>query len=170
MRRRRALQVGVATISTLLLACGSDVIVHLVRHAEKAAGDGVDKKDPPLSEKGKERAEALVVALAAKPITAVFATEYRRTQETVEAVATAKNLTVKIVNANDTKELVRLIREHAGKEVLVAGHSNTVPEIAKELGLTEELALDDDAFGDWFILRAASKSASVERKRFEPGS
>ncbi len=170
MRRRRVLRDGIVMMSTAFLACSSDVVVHLVRHAEKAAGSDVDKKDPPLSDKGKERAAALASALAAKPIAAVFATEYRRTQETVEPIATAKNLPLKIVNASDTKELVRLIREHPGKEVLVAGHSNTVPEIAKELGLSEEIALEDDAFGDWFVLRAASKSASVERRRFDPGS
>lgn len=170
MRRRTALQLGVSMTTVALVGCSSEVVVHLVRHAEKASGEDVDKKDPPLSEKGKERAAALALALASSPIAAVFATEYRRTQDTVKVVADGKSLAVEIVKADDTAELVRRIRAHAGKEVLVAGHSNTVPEIAKELGLAEEISIDDESFGDLFVVRTASKSASVERRRFDPRS
>ena len=49
----------------------------IVRHAEKAASDG---KDPDLSPAGRARAEALVRILKDSGITAIFTSEFKRTQ------------------------------------------------------------------------------------------
>ena len=54
-------------------------IVVIVRHAEKAAND---PKDPDLSEAGRERAQTLARILKDGHITAIFTTEFKRTQET----------------------------------------------------------------------------------------
>lgn len=172
--RREVLGLGVVTLIVGVSGCSSEVVVHLVRHAEKASGEGVDKKDPPLSERGRARAEAFARALTGASISAVFATEYRRTRETVEVIATSRALEVTVVGAGDTPELVRQIRARGGEQVVVAGHSNTVPEIARELGCPEAFELADDAFGDWFVVRASAESSPAatiaERRRFEPPS
>ena len=67
---------------------------------------------------------------------------------------------------------------HAGRVVLVAGHSNTVPGIAAALGAEicptlipmsgiMTCALPDDAYGDLFILRVvAGRPTTIERARF----
>jgi broad specificity phosphatase PhoE len=149
---------------------GGSVLVYLVRHAEKegAPPGQPPSKDPPLSEVGQRRAAALPGALGGAKLRAVFATEYRRTQDTVRAVAEAQGLEVTVVPASDGAELVRRIRAHAGGEVLVAGHSNTVPEIAKALGVADPPQLGDDDHGDLFVIESRTAGAQLEKRRFDP--
>ena len=54
-------------------------VIFIVRHAEKAT---TGANDPDLSVAGKKRAEALARILKDSQITAVFVTEFKRTQET----------------------------------------------------------------------------------------
>ena len=157
MVRRRQL-VGALFLDLALLpfgaGCGVPMTVYLVRHAEKqAAGPGAKPdKDPPLSAAGQKRALALVSAMAGVELAAVFATQFKRTQQTVEPLAKARGLTVEIVDARDTPGLAERVRGLSGKAVLVAGHSNTVPEVAAALGASDPFAIEDDAFGDLFVL------------------
>jgi 2,3-bisphosphoglycerate-dependent phosphoglycerate mutase len=148
--------------------CGVPVTVYLVRHAEKQPPPigAPPIKDPSLSEKGARRAAALKQMLASVKLDAVFATQFKRTQETVEPTAGAHGLKVEVVDADDVDGLVARIRKHAGGYVLVAGHSNTVPDVAAALGASDPLALDDGDFGDLFIVN--SSSGWVERRRFDP--
>jgi len=147
--------------------CGTPVTVYLVRHAEKQppAPGAPPAKDPSLSEKGASRAAALKRVLASVKLDAVFATQFKRTQETVEPTARARGLTVEIVDAGDVDGLAARIRKHAGGHVLAAGHSNTVPNVAAALGASDALALDDGDFGDLFVVNGAS--GWVERRRFD---
>ena len=112
-------------------AVGSTAI--LIRHAEKDAGS--DPKDPGLSEAGKERARALLALLARAGATHLFASEYRRTQETLRPLAEARSLRIEVVPAADPGKLADRVRAlPAGSVAVVAGHSNTVPAIASALG------------------------------------
>jgi phosphohistidine phosphatase SixA len=145
--------------------CEAPLTVYLVRHAEKVDDGG---KDPDLSEVGKRRALSLVQTLANQPVVAIFATQFKRTQQTVEPVAAAHSLPVEVVDAADTATLIRNIKSHGGGAVLVAGHSNTVPEIAKALGVEAPPLLAEDDYGDLFVVKTTRAKASIERKRFEP--
>ncbi len=102
--------------------------------------------------------------MAGIELSAVFATQYKRTQETVAAVAKAKGLSVEVIDANDTPALAARIRGVTGKAVLVAGHSNTVPEIAAALGASDPFAIEDDEYGDLFVLEP--RTGWVSRGRF----
>ena len=64
--------------------------VFVVRHAERA-DDGAAKleDDPDLSAAGRARAEALAAALEDAGITAIFATQYKRTHQTAAPLAKA---------------------------------------------------------------------------------
>lgn len=108
-------------------------VVVLVRHAEKAPVEG---NDPPLSEAGEVRARALAQTLAGMRFDAVIATERQRTQATARPLAQAQGLTPEIVGlgAAHVDSVVAAVRRHAGRTVLVVGHSNTVPRIAHALG------------------------------------
>lgn len=140
--------------------------VYLVRHAEKQAPAPGAKpdKDPPLSEAGLRRAAALVQVMANVELAGIFATQFKRTQQTVEPVAKARGLTVEIVGAGETPALAARIRALSGKAALVAGHSNTVPEVAAALGASDPFAIDDDEFGDLFVLEP--RTGWVSRGRF----
>lgn len=141
--------------------------VYLVRHTEKETGPAAGS-DPPLTEQGRRRAHALARALAGVELRGIYATQFRRTQQTVAPAATARGLTVVTVDADDVPGLVARIRAHAGGAALVAGHSNTVPAIAAALGVPGELVLRDADYGDLFVVRSAGSSATLERRRFDP--
>ncbi len=124
-------------------------ILFIVRHAEKAGG--AETKDPDLSHPGQRRAEWLAATLKEAGITAVFATEFKRTQQTAEPLARAVHLSVTTVPANDTAALVAKLRETPGN-ALIVGHSNTIPEILKALGGTTPVTLGENDYNDLFIV------------------
>jgi len=106
------------------------VTLILVRHAEKEATG----PDPSLTEAGRKRADAWGAMLADAGITAIFSSEYKRTQETAAAVGKRLGVTVTTVPAKELDALVSKIRELApGSRALVVGHSNTVPAAAAKL-------------------------------------
>jgi len=144
-------------------------LVFIVRHAERAdaaAPQMQGQADPPLSSAGEARAAKLAGMLADAGIKAIFATEYRRTQDTARPLATRLGLNLERVPARDTKALVtKLQSEHAGDIVFVVGHSNTVPGIIKSLG-GPEVTIADDEYDNLFIVVPAT--GTMTRLRFTP--
>ena len=112
-------------------------VVILVRHAEKAATGG---NDPDLTPVGRQRAEDLAVTLRNASVEAVVVTERRRTHQTAAPLVRARNLVPDTVGLGATvpehaAAVARRVRErHAGRTVLVVGHSNTIPPIIAALG------------------------------------
>lgn len=116
--------------------------VFLVRHAEKALDQG---EDPDLTPAGQARAEALAAVLGHAGVTHLFATEYRRTQRTLEPLATRLGLTVVVVPAKDSaSQLARLRELPPGAVAVVAGHSNTIPGLVRGLGARARDLTDAD--------------------------
>jgi len=106
--------------------------VLFVRHAET---DGPSSENPGLSEQGRARAAGLAGLLSGTPVTAVFATELKRTGETMEPVAEQAGLTVETYAAREPGGFVEQLEElGAGEVIVVAGHSNTVPKMVELLG------------------------------------
>jgi broad specificity phosphatase PhoE len=114
------------------LAPPAEVTLFLVRHAEAAAGDS---RDPQLSDAGQERARQLATVLRDVPVTHLFASEYRRTLQTLAPLAAQCGHRVETLPARAADELVRRLRRLPdGAIAVVAGHSNTVPEMLQRLG------------------------------------
>ena len=68
-------------------------------------------------------------------INAIYATQYKRTQETVKPLSDKTGVPVTIVNSKGTADLLAQIRaQHSGQTIFIAGHNNTVPEIIEALG------------------------------------
>ncbi len=123
--------------------------VFLVRHAEKEAVD----KDPGLTGAGIRRAESLAKVLSGADLKAAYATEFRRTRDTVAPAARAAGVTPTVVAAMDDAALAKkLLADHAGQNVLVAGHSNTIPAILKALGVEKAVELGHDDYDDLFVV------------------
>ncbi len=99
----------------------------LIRHAEKA-DDGT--KDPDLSEEGKSRAAVLTQLLRETKVDAIYSTPFKRTQQTVQPLAMAKQLTVGTYNPMKGEDMDKLLAAHRGQTVLLSGHSNTTPWVA----------------------------------------
>jgi hypothetical protein len=55
------------------------------------------------------------------------------------------------VPSTNTPGLIDQIKSAAGN-VLVVGHSNTIPEIVKRLGVVSPVTVPDDEFDDLFVL------------------
>jgi broad specificity phosphatase PhoE len=129
--------------------------IFLVRHAERAdTGAGVAPTmdaNPSLSAAGRQRAESLATVLKDAGITAIYATEFKRTQETAAPLAKALGLTVITVSAKDTNALVEKLKA-ATANVLVVGHSNTVPDVVKALGITAPVTIGDAEYDNLFIV------------------
>src|SRR6266403_5297257 len=117
-------------------------IVVIVRHAEKAANGG---NDPDLSSAGRARAETLARILKDSGITAIFTTEFKRTQETAAPTATSSHVTPTVVAAKDTAALVAKLRQLNGN-ALVVGHGDTIPNIIKAIGINSTISIPDEDY------------------------
>jgi broad specificity phosphatase PhoE len=127
-----------------------DTIVIVVRHAEKAANSS---DDAPLSDTGRARAQALAHAVDKAGVTAIFATQFQRTQQTVEPVAQALKIAVTKIDAARTDMLAgQVLDKHRGGVVLVAGHSNTIPDIIAALGGGKISPVGETQFDNLFVV------------------
>ena len=103
----------------------------IVRHAEKVTDDGT--RNPPLTVEGQARAARLAYLLHDAGIDAVLSTDFRRTHDTGAPLADALGLPVTTYEEQGEALAGRLLRDHAGQQVLVVGHSNTVPRLLNAL-------------------------------------
>ena len=125
--------------------------VILIRHAEKNIEP--DNPNPALSPAGQERAQTLVHMLGQSGITAVYATQYIRTQSTATPLADHLGLKVNQTEARNVAELVRQIKaNNAGGVVFAAGHNNSVPEIIAALGGGTFPTIPEAEYDNMFIV------------------
>lgn len=123
----------------------------LVRHAEKA-DDGT--KNPPLTEEGVMRANEFADLLASTNVSAIYSTDYNRTQQTVAVLAASKDQDILSYGWGDPKGmLIKMLETHAGGTVVISGHSNTTPTLANILlGEEKFQPFDDEDYGNILIL------------------
>jgi broad specificity phosphatase PhoE len=146
--RRRRLRIQVVVIYTLI-AIGlawffelqATTTIIFVRHAEKEQSSG---DDPALSAAGERRVaeltRQLIDADVIAGVDAVYATPYKRTQQTVAPVADALELPINTYDASDTESVLKdILKRHKGAIILVAGHSNTLPELIANLGASKRV-------------------------------
>ncbi|MGH9906332.1 MAG: SixA phosphatase family protein [Pyrinomonadaceae bacterium] len=125
--------------------------VILVRHAEKNIEPS--NPNPNLSPAGHARAQELVRVLSGSGVTAIYATQYVRTQQTVQPLATAMGLPVTQIDSGNTNELVRQVTTlHRGGIVFLAGHNNSVPAIIGALGGGNYPIIPDSDYDNMFVV------------------
>ncbi len=109
-------------------------VVYLVRHAEKDISNP-SEQDPDLTPGGLARAEALRDLLEEQEIAALYTTKYKRNRSTLQPLAEAEGLQMKVYEAHSFNSLKdTILKDHAGQTVVVVGHSNTVLPIIEEFG------------------------------------
>jgi 2,3-bisphosphoglycerate-dependent phosphoglycerate mutase len=125
--------------------------VILVRHAEKNVEP--NNPDPDLSPAGQIRAQELARMLADAGVNAIYATTYKRTQQTVKPLSDRIGVSADIIDAKQTAELVnRILTRNRGQTVFVAGHNNTVPEAIAGLGGPRFPIIPENEFDNLFIV------------------
>jgi 2,3-bisphosphoglycerate-dependent phosphoglycerate mutase len=125
--------------------------VILVRHAEKNIEP--DNPDPDLSPTGLLRAQGIAREFGESGIQVIYATQYKRTQQTVAPLASRLGLPITAVDARQSGELAqRILSSNRGQTVFVAGHNNTVPEIVNLLSGEKFPLIPESEYDNLFIV------------------
>jgi len=176
-----------AVIATTLLGARSasaEQVIFLVRHAERAASATAPSPapsapsgakaphgmmmpdDPPLSPAGEQRAARLAAMLSASGVTQIITTEFKRTRQTAAPLAQRLKVTPVMSAAKDPDPLVARLLE-ARAPVLVVGHSNTIPDIIRKLGVRETVTIGDDDYDNLFVVvRSAANGVTLVRLKY----
>ena len=161
---KRAAILALTAVLAFATTATAQTSVFVVRHAERAdaaAGTApMMATDPDLSEAGKARAQSLATALKDAGITAIYTTEYKRTQQTGEPLAKALGIQVTPVPAREMPALLQKLKSAAGN-VLVIGHSNTVGEVIAGLGVAEPVKLTDSDYDNLFVVVRGEKPTLI---------
>ncbi|HEX8353016.1 MAG TPA: histidine phosphatase family protein [Pyrinomonadaceae bacterium] len=140
---------------------GRVTTVFLVRHAERGQEPA---QDPPLTEAGRARAEALARLLSGAGVKAVYTSQFARTKQTAEPLAKLLGVPVnpvalavkpdspREVSGQSIRELKSRVEGHAGGAVLVVGHTNSVPDLIRELGGDVVPTMEEGKFDDLFVV------------------
>jgi len=132
-----------------------DRLVILARHAEKAT---TPADDPPLTEAGRARAQALATAVRSAGLGAVIVTPLARTRATAAPSAQAFGLTpIEVPVRGGIAEHVAAVAAQVralppGTAVLVVGHSNTIPAIVTALGGPTLPELCDNQYSVLYVM------------------
>jgi broad specificity phosphatase PhoE len=106
--------------------------VILVRHAEKVLDP--NNQDPDLTPAGQQRALEIARMFSGAGVNAIYATQFKRTQQTVKPLAEQTGTPITTLNSNQTDQLVnQIVTNHRGQTIFIAGHNNTVPAIISAL-------------------------------------
>jgi broad specificity phosphatase PhoE len=148
----KTVMVAAALVSAFaVMPASAAEAVYVIRHLQKAAGD-----DPPLTVEGAAGANALANLLSDRGINAVFATPTRRAIQTATPLAVRLGLPVRRYNPSDTAALVEAVRATSGN-VLVVGHSNTVPDLVAQFGGERPPPMTEQDYGQIYVVNIGSK-------------
>jgi broad specificity phosphatase PhoE len=123
--------------------------VILVRHAERASSQ-MAGQDLGLSAAGKKRAEELARTLNDAHIDAIYTSDALRTIQTAEPLAHRLNLTPRKITEVDA--LVKEVKAHPNRTILIVHHSNTLPLILKSLGIAAPQSIGDTQYDYMFVV------------------
>jgi len=144
--------------SVALVAQEGTVI--LLRHAEKSSR--LDNAE--LSIRGLQRAAALAGELAPFQPVALFATDFRRTQQTLEPLAKRLGLPIQVRPRGEESALAQeLRRDYLGKVVVVCSHSDRVALLIEALGVPTQMA-EVRAYDQLWILRWSGAGSHLETR------
>ena len=109
--------------------------------------------------------------LANKNIQRIYVSEYRRTQMTGDSMRIQSGIdTVHYVADTVADDLLRRIKEHGdiGKNILVIGHSNTIPYIIRKLGVKNypKENIPDNEFDNLFLVTVKKSNAKLVRSKY----
>lgn len=161
-----------ATLSLLTATSAMAQTVYLVRHSEKAD----QSADPVLSAAGTERAGALAAALADAHPDLILVTPLQRTALTAAPTASHHGATPVVVPLDGGTQghvaavVARVRAQPADAVVLIVGHSNTVPLIARALGYAEAADMPDCEYDRLTLLHLMGERAHGQVSRYGAAS
>jgi broad specificity phosphatase PhoE len=129
----------------------------LVRHAEAVKTD--TDPDPELTAVGQARALALRQLLSQVNLAGILSTNFKRTKNTVQPTADDKSLAINTYDASyQWQNIDAWIKTYKGKTALIAGHSNTIPNLVNLfLGKNTFTAIPDSINSNFYIVTVSKK-------------
>lgn len=176
-RKQRAILMAIYVAIAICLAwffeSQATTTIIFVRHAEKEA---VPADDPSLSPAGQRRAaelaRQLVDADVIQGVDAIYATPFRRTQETAQPLAAALDLPITSYEPDDNAAVLSdILARHKGKIVLVVGHSNTLPTLIADLGASKRVPpIEEDEYDNLYLVAIPwfGKTKTIRLRYGEP--
>lgn len=149
----------------VLNACSNTQYYYLVRHAEKETGvtDAPAPGGPGLTDVGQKRAYSLRNTLKDKHIRQVYFSQYLRTQLTAKPTAEYFNINSPHqydANAN-AGVLASELRQINRQNILVVGHSNTIPKLVEALTGTPMPDIAHEDYNNLFVIRKKKKKYTL---------
>jgi broad specificity phosphatase PhoE len=166
-----ALVALLASIAALIYyRSATTTTIVLVRHAEKELGSIADA---PLTAFGEQRAERLAAMFGDRErfgrLRAIYVTSKRRSQQTAAPLARRLGIAPVVSDESVATLASRILAEQRGAEVLVIGHSNTVPDLVAALTGKQGVPPIDEAqeYGTMYVVSVpALGAASVLRMKY----
>ncbi len=155
-RRSRLIPISIYLVVVFLLAwffeSQATTTIIFVRNADIDTTTAVNG-DPELSVVGHQRAELLADALAdidvVAGVDAIYASEFRRTQQTAAPIARRLDLDVQIRDPYQIEEFMAdVLDEHKGEIVLVVTHADVLAPLVEELHGSKNIPAMDDVGDD----------------------
>jgi broad specificity phosphatase PhoE len=160
--RRRAVSLSIFLLVTLGLAwffnSQATTTILFVRHAEVDPPTiGAGNADPSLSARGRARARLLADFVqdvdVVAGIDAVYATKFKRTQQTAAPIAKRLGLKVDIADPHKVTEFMnRVLRKHKGQIVLIVADSDTIAPMIEELHGSKHVKIGPMDYDDLYIV------------------
>lgn len=144
-------------------ATAATTTYYLIRHAEKDRSDP-ENKDPQLTEQGNLRAAHWAEYFKDIPLDVVYSSDYHRTRQTAQPTADSKELALKIYQAGNLYNR-DFVKETQGKQLLIVGHSNTIPTLVNQLVQKHTYQeMNDKDNASLFVVIMNDKGTNVKRK------
>jgi phosphohistidine phosphatase SixA len=145
-----------------------DGIYYLVRHAEKDSG-----ADPSLTNAGYLRAGDLYRKLKDKKISRIYVNQYKRIQLTADSLRIYQKADTihYVADASGDDLISRLINTNPVSKpnnVLIIGHSNTIPVIIKRLGITNFSPdeIPGDEFDNLYVIKRTHRQIMLDKMKY----
>jgi hypothetical protein len=140
------------------LAVEAQQVIFLARHAEQAP----EVEEPPLTEKGQQRARTLAAILKDAGINVIYTNPRLRSIQTAEPLAKTLRVESKVLPMRDDVEgLVRVLRKHPHDRILIVTGSLNIPHVLKALGHPLEITVPPSEYDNLFVIFPKTEALPV---------
>mgnify|MGYP003624406260 FL=1 len=130
---------------------------YFIRHAEKDRSNP-DDDNPNLTNEGMLRAEKLSTILNDVNLDAVYSTNYNRTLQTAKPTANKNDIEITIYKPSEL-DVTKILKAH--KNILVVGHSNTIPQLVNTIIKNDIYKdIEDNNFGNLYHITVTNGQVS----------
>ena len=142
---------------------------YFIRHAEKDKSSP-NNSDPELKQEGLGRSIFWAKIFEPIPLDKIYSTHYKRTKMTVAPTAVQKEIIVSYYDSASI-DIKQFLTNNIGKNVLVVGHKNTIPNfVNKIIGEEKYSQMEDDDNSSLYTITIVGNQAISTRLNIDIGN